>query len=90
MGETLRAAEFARADHVAEGGGRYESGRRPGGKPGDRRVGVVWHTQGSGKSLTMVVKRILRKHGYPPDKQERATQTVLEQAALHFSEWARA
>ncbi|WP_419192469.1 type I restriction enzyme endonuclease domain-containing protein [Engelhardtia mirabilis] len=38
----------------------------------------------------MVVKRILRKHGYPPDKQERATQTVLEQAALHFSEWARA
>ncbi|RTI03182.1 DEAD/DEAH box helicase [Thermus scotoductus] len=23
-------------------------------KPGDRRVGVVWHTQGSGKSLTMV------------------------------------
>src|SRR5439155_20693835 len=22
-------------------------------KPGDRRVGVIWHTQGSGKSLTM-------------------------------------
>ena len=33
--------------------GRYESGRKPGGDPGDRRVGVVWHTQGSGKSLTM-------------------------------------
>ena len=28
-------------------------GRQPGGDPGDRRVGVVWHTQGSGKSLTM-------------------------------------
>src|SRR2546422_4932651 len=26
---------------------------RPGGVPGDRRIGVVWHTQGSGKSLTM-------------------------------------
>src|SRR5580658_2978224 len=26
----------------------------PGGEEGDRRVGVVWHTQGSGKSLTMV------------------------------------
>jgi type I restriction enzyme R subunit len=25
----------------------------PAGKPGDRRVGIVWHTQGSGKSLTM-------------------------------------
>ena len=48
--ETLRAA---RQLQTAEGGGRYESGRRPGGEPGDRRIGVVWHTQGSGKSLTM-------------------------------------
>ncbi|MEB2344897.1 MAG: type I restriction endonuclease subunit R [Deltaproteobacteria bacterium] len=63
VGETLRAAELARADHVAEGGGRYEAGRRPGGKPGDRRVGVVWHTQGSGKSLTMAfyAGRIVRE-----------------------------
>ena len=63
VGETLRAAELARADHVAEGCGRYESGRRPGGKPGDRRVGVVWHTQGSGKSLTMAfyAGRIIRE-----------------------------
>lgn len=30
--------------------------------------------------LRVVVKRILRKHGYPPDKQEKATLTVLEQA----------
>ncbi len=52
--ETLRAAELQRAGAaVAEGGGRYESGRRPGGDPGDRRIGVVWHTQGAGKSLTM-------------------------------------
>ena len=52
--ETLRAAEFQAAGRrVAEERGRYESGRKPGGDPGDRRIGVVWHTQGSGKSLTM-------------------------------------
>ncbi|MDR7454894.1 MAG: type I restriction endonuclease subunit R [Armatimonadota bacterium] len=61
--ETLRAAELARADRVAERTGGYEAGRKPGGKPGDRRVGVVWHTQGSGKSLTMVfyAGRIIRE-----------------------------
>jgi type I restriction enzyme R subunit len=32
--------------------------------------------------LRMLVKRILRKYGYPPDKQEKATQTVLEQAEV--------
>jgi type I restriction enzyme R subunit len=51
--ETLRAAKAVGADRVTEAPGRYEAGRRPGGDPGDRRVGVVWHTQGSGKSLTM-------------------------------------
>jgi len=63
VGETLRAAELARADRVAETGGRYEAGKKPGGKPGDRRVGVVWHTQGSGKSLTMAfyAGRIVRE-----------------------------
>lgn len=40
--------------------------------------------------LRILVKRILRKHGYPPDKQEKATQTVLEQAALLSAEWASA
>jgi type I restriction enzyme, R subunit len=38
--------------------------------------------------LRVLVKRILRKHGYPPDKQEKATQTVLEQAELLSAEWA--
>src|SRR5207302_1646681 len=51
--ETLRAARAVAGEHVAEPVGRYEAGERPGGEPGDRRVGVVWHTQGSGKSLTM-------------------------------------
>jgi fido (protein-threonine AMPylation protein) len=52
--ETLRAARMrAEADRIAESRGGYRTSKQPGGKPGDRRVGVVWHTQGSGKSLTM-------------------------------------
>jgi type I restriction enzyme R subunit len=38
--------------------------------------------------LRVLVKRILRKHGYPPDMQEKATQTVLEQAEMLSAEWA--
>ena len=54
VAETLRAARLQdAAGSMADEGGRYEAGRQAGGKPGDRRVGVVWHTQGSGKSLTM-------------------------------------
>ena len=54
--ETLRAVG---AQPSADAGG--EAGR--GGKPGDRRIGVVWHTQGAGKSLTMVfyAGRIIRE-----------------------------
>jgi type I restriction enzyme R subunit len=50
--QTLRAAGRKRV-RAGEPEGRYESGRQPGGELGDRRVGVVWHTQGSGKSLSM-------------------------------------
>jgi type I restriction enzyme R subunit len=32
--------------------------------------------------LRGMVKRVLRKYGYPPDKQEKATRTVLQQAEL--------
>jgi type I restriction enzyme R subunit len=38
--------------------------------------------------LRVLVKRILRKYGYPPDKQEKATLTVLEQAEVLSQEWA--
>ena len=52
--ETLRAARLQLTmDRVAERRRRYESAKKPGGEFGDRRIGVVWHTQGSGKSLTM-------------------------------------
>ena len=40
--------------------------------------------------LRVLVKRILRKHGYPPDKQEKATQMVLEQAEALSQAWATA
>ncbi len=42
--ETLRAAALARDGRVAELGGHYEASGKPGGKPGDRRVGAIWHT----------------------------------------------
>src|SRR5207247_81938 len=42
---------------------KYEVGSPRGGIPGDRRIGVVWHTQGSGKSLTMAfyAGRVIRE-----------------------------
>jgi type I restriction enzyme R subunit len=40
--------------------------------------------------LRVLVKRILRKHGYPPDKQEKATLTVLEQAEVLSEHWVAA
>ena len=40
--------------------------------------------------LRVLVKRILRKHGYPPDRQEKATEKVLEQAEVLSAEWAMA
>ncbi len=61
--ETLRAAKLQTAPAPSGEAGHCGSGRRPGGAPGDRRIGVVWHTQGSGKSLTMAfyAGRIVRE-----------------------------
>ena len=54
VAETLRAAALQQeVRRMGESGGRFEARPQPGGEPGDRRIGVVWHTQGSGKSLTM-------------------------------------
>ena len=54
-----------------------------------RNVTIDWTLRENVRAnLRVLVKRILRKHGYPPDKQERATQTVLEQAALVSAAWA--
>jgi type I restriction enzyme R subunit len=54
-----------------------------------RNVSIDWTVRESVRAkLRVLVKRILRKHGYPPDKQEKATQTVIEQAELIGKEWA--
>ena len=37
--------------------------------------------------LCTMVKRLLRKHGYPPDKQEKATKMVLQQAEAIAKDW---
>jgi type I restriction enzyme R subunit len=53
--ETVRASGMTETGSVLrEEAGTYWSGRQRGGKPGDRRAGVVWHTQGSGKSFSML------------------------------------
>jgi len=44
---------------------------------------IDWTVRESARAkLRVMVKRLLRKYGYPPDKQEKATQTVLKQAEL--------
>jgi type I restriction enzyme R subunit len=52
VAETIRAAGES-AMELKEGNAGYFAKKQPGGETGDKRVGVVWHTQGSGKSLTM-------------------------------------
>lgn len=61
--ETVRASGMAEGGtRLAETPGTYWAGRQHNGKPGDRRAGVVWHTQGSGKSFSMLfyASRIVR------------------------------
>jgi type I restriction enzyme R subunit len=66
--ETLRASLTShdiagKGATLSESAGTYWAGRMHGGKPGDRRAGVVWHTQGSGKSFTMLffAARVIRE-----------------------------
>lgn len=60
--ETVRASGMADENLLRQDHGTYWAGRMHGGKPGDRRAGVVWHTQGSGKSFSMLfyAARIVR------------------------------
>jgi type I restriction enzyme R subunit len=54
-----------------------------------KNVKIDWTVRENVRAqLRVLVKRILRQHGYPPDKQEKATQTVLEQAEVLCGEWA--
>lgn len=53
-----------------------------------RNVTIDWTAKESVRAkLRVMVKRILRKYGYPPDKQESATVTVLQQAELICADW---
>lgn len=54
-----------------------------------RSVTIDWTQKESVRAkLRTIVKRLLRKYGYPPDKQEKATLTVLQQAELLCKDWA--
>ena len=64
VAETMRAAELSQTvEKLEEKAFLQEPGGKPGGAPGDRRIGVIWHTQGSGKSLSMAfyAGRIIRE-----------------------------
>jgi type I restriction enzyme, R subunit len=53
-----------------------------------RNVTIDWTVKESVRAkLRVIVKRILRRYGYPPDKQEAATNTVLQQAELLSDFW---
>lgn len=39
--------------------------------------------------MKVLVKRLLRQYGYPPDKQVIATETVLKQAELFTEDWVK-
>jgi len=55
------------------------------------QVTIDWTVKSSARAkIRVLVKRILRKYGYPPDLQDHATDLVLEQAELLAAEWAAA
>jgi type I restriction enzyme, R subunit len=54
-------------------------------------IGVDWmHRDAARARMRVLVKRILRKYGYPPDFQDAAVQMILQQAEALSSEWAGA
>ena len=55
-----------------------------------KSVTIDWTQRRSVQAeIRVKVKKILRKYGYPPDKQEKATQTVLEQAEIIAARFSR-
>ena len=51
-------------------------------------LNIDWNIRGLVRAkIRVVVKRILRRYHYPPDKQEKATRTVLEQTRLICEHW---
>ena len=53
-----------------------------------RNTTIDWAEKESARAkLRLMVKRLLRRHGYPPDKEEQATRTVMQQAELLSGAW---
>ena len=53
-----------------------------------KNASIDWTVKESVRAkMRAIVKRILRAHGYPPDKQEHATLTVIAQAELLCRDW---
>jgi type I restriction enzyme R subunit len=54
-----------------------------------KTVTIDWTAKESVRArLRAIVKRLLRKYGYPPDKQEQAVKTILEQTEVLAKDWA--
>jgi type I restriction enzyme R subunit len=54
-----------------------------------KSVTIDWTLRESARAkIKVLVKRILRKHGYAPDLQNEATTLVLQQAELLCAKWA--
>ena len=53
-----------------------------------KSVTIDWNLRdGARAKIRVIVKRILNKWGYPPDLQDEAVQTVLQQAELLCADW---
>jgi type I restriction enzyme R subunit len=93
----LKDEEIAFYDALAEN----ESARQVMGEPALRviatelvasiknNVSVDWmHRDAARARMRVLVKRLLRKYGYPPDLQDAAVQKVLQQAEALSADWA--
>ena len=57
--------------------------------PTSSTVTIDWTERESARAkIRVMVRRILNKHGFPPDLREGATKLVLEQANLLCADWA--
>jgi Type I restriction enzyme HindI endonuclease subunit-like, C-terminal len=79
----LNAVSFV-SDEIAEAAKRFRL------SAGDLLIGMTGDVGEVGlvPPIRVIVRRILRKYGYAPDKQDQAAQTVLEQAKLLCAEMA--
>ncbi|MBU2808000.1 DUF3387 domain-containing protein [Acidithiobacillus ferrooxidans F221] len=56
-----------------------------------KSVSIDWTVRESARArVKVMVRRILKKHGFPPDLQDEATKTVLAQTELLSAIWAAA